>query len=179
MERLSQLGGMSGSGWGMAGMDCLGRFGRGREWVDGDRRVSGLDECRVGFGGIGSFSASGSATSGSSVSPSSSVSLVCSSSASVTSTIEAEPTPSVDTDIISLPFTGSDSLDPCFRSFVMISKKDKIKLKKNSTHRHTLTVTTGSQVERVRDRDRQGAKGTVRVSSSWSSLVEHLHADHR
>lgn len=139
MKRLSQLGGMSGSGWGMAGMDCLGRFGRGREWVDGDRRASGLGECRVGFGGIGSFSASASATSGSSISPScssgSSLSLACRSSASITSTIEVEPIPSVDTDIISLPFTDSDSLDPCLRSFVMISKKDNKNKKEFDDHR--------------------------------------------
>jgi len=170
-------------------MDCLGRFGRGREWVDGDRRASGLGECRVGFGGIGSFSASASATSGSSISPSPCCSpgpplsrLACRSSASITSTIEAEPIPSVDTDIISLPFTDSDSHDPCLRSFVMISKKDKVKNKKRirrSSHTDTLTVTTGSQVERIRNGNRQGAKRTVRVSSSWSSLVEHLHADHR
>lgn len=108
-------------------MDCLGGFGRGRERVDGDRKGSALEGWTGSGDGVGSFSAS--ATSGWSISSSSSsansassISLACSSSASITSTIEVEPTPSVDTDIINRPFTESDSLDPFFRSFVMISK---------------------------------------------------------
>ena len=113
--------------------------------MEGDRGGSGPECLNGGFGGVvvviivvvavGSFSAS--ATSGwSTSSPSSSSSssssaaaaaassfslACCSSSASITSTIEVDPIPSVETDIINLPFTASDSFDPCFKSFVMIS----------------------------------------------------------
>ena len=164
----------------MAGMDCLGGLGRGREWVDGDRKGS-VPECRIGFGGVGSFSAS--ATSGWSISScccssASTLSLACCSSASITSTIEVEPIPSVDTDIISLPFTESVSLDPFFRSFVMISANVNCE-KTANTDEMPLTVATGSQVHRVRNRHRQGPKRTVRVSSSWSSLVEHFDSHRR
>lgn len=40
-------------------------------------------------------------------------------------------------------------------------------------------VATGSQVQRICDRNRQGSKRAVRVSSSRSSLVEDFHHDHR
>jgi hypothetical protein len=130
---------MSGSGWGIAGMGCLGGFGRGREWVDGDRRAGGLEEFLCG---TGSFSASATSGRGSNwtwtARSASSLSLACSSSASITSTIEVEPSRSVDTDIISLPFTESDSLDPSFRSFVTISREILItrKIARKLTHTH-------------------------------------------